>query len=203
MLSRRIVIMSIGFPYFPAADARELELLRGRSLWLTLLGTVLVVLGALAISFPKIASVDTALIFGVLLLIGGALQISLSVWASGWSGVFSSLLVGLLYLFLGVVLIDRPVLAASELTLLLAVFMVAAGLIRAVVALSQRFSGWGWSLLNGAVTLLLGILIWRHWPGDGVWVIGMLVGIELVFSGWSLVMLGLAVRSMTRPAIPA
>jgi uncharacterized membrane protein HdeD (DUF308 family) len=200
MLSRSIIIMSIGFPYFPAADAREMESLSGKSLWVTLLGTGLVIAGALALSFPAIATVDSALVFGVLLLFAGALQISLSVWARGWSGIFLSVLVGLLYVFVGVVFIDRPVMAAGELTLVLAVFMVAAGLVRVVSSLILRFSGWGWSLLNGAVTLLLGLLIWRHWPGDGLWVIGLLVGIELVFSGWSLVMLGQAVRAMARTA---
>jgi uncharacterized membrane protein HdeD (DUF308 family) len=58
-------------------------------------------------------------------------------------------------------------------------------------------------MLNGAITLLLGVLIWRSWPGDGLWVIGILVGIELVFSGWSLVMLGLAARALAKPANPA
>jgi uncharacterized membrane protein HdeD (DUF308 family) len=195
--------MSIGFPYFPAADAREMESLHGKSPWVIVLGAGLVLVGVLALSFPFIATVDTAIVFGVLLFIASALQLSTAVWASGWGGFFVNVLVGLFYLFLGVVFIDRPVMAATELTLVLAVFMVAAGLIRLVAALSLRFSGWGWSLLNGAITLLLGVLIWRHWPGDGPWVIGILVGIELVFSGWSLVMLGLAVRAPTKAAHPA
>jgi uncharacterized membrane protein HdeD (DUF308 family) len=163
---------------------------------------VLVLVGVLALAYPAIATVETAIVFGVLLLIGGSLQMGVAVWARGWGGFVLNVLVGLLYLFLGLVLLDRPVVAAKELTLLLSVFMVAAGLVRAVLSLSLRFSGWGWSVLNGAVTLLLGVLIWRHWPDDGLWVIGMLVGIELLFSGWSLVMLGLAVRSKTNAANP-
>jgi uncharacterized membrane protein HdeD (DUF308 family) len=194
--------MSLGFPYFPSADVRELEVLRNKSLWAIVLGGVLVLVGVLALVFPAITTVETAIVFGVLLLIAGSLQMGVAVWARGWGGFLLNVLVGLLYLFLGLVLLDRPVPAAVELTLLLAVFMVAAGLVRAVLALSLRFSGWGWSVLNGAVTLLLGVLIWRGWPGDGLWVIGVLVGIELLFSGWSLVMLGLAVRSKTTVAKP-
>jgi uncharacterized membrane protein HdeD (DUF308 family) len=179
-----------------------MEFLRGKSLWAIALGGALVLVGVLALAYPAITTVETAVVFGVLLLIGGALQMGVAVWVRGWGGFFLNVLVGLLYSFVGLVLIDRPALAAVELTLLLAVFMVAAGLFRVVAALSLRFSGWGWALINGGITLLLGVLIWRHWPGDGLWVIGTLVGIELLFSGWSLVMLGLAGRSLAKPANP-
>jgi uncharacterized membrane protein HdeD (DUF308 family) len=192
--------MSIGFPYFPAADAREMQVLSSKSLWVSILGAVLVLVGVLALSFPAMATVDSAVVFGILLITGGLLQLAGAVCAKGWGGILTTVLGGLLCLFMGVLFIDRPRMAATELTLVLAIFMVAAGLVRLVGALILRFSGWGWALLNGAITFVLGVLIWRHWPGDGLWVIGILVGIELIFSGWSLVMLGLAVRSLAKPA---
>jgi uncharacterized membrane protein HdeD (DUF308 family) len=191
--------MSVGFPYFLSADRREMESLFGKSLWVALLGGGLIVVGLLALLFPTIATVDTAIVFGVLLIIGGALQVGTALWAKGWGGVFLNLIVGLLYVFVGLVFIDRPLMAAGELTLVLAIFLFGTGLFRFISAAGTRYSGWGWGLLNGLVTMLLGILIWRHWPGDGLWVIGTLVGIELIFSGWSLLMLGLAVRSLTKP----
>jgi uncharacterized membrane protein HdeD (DUF308 family) len=194
--------MSSVFPYFPSANATEMEFLRGKSLLAIALGGVLVLVGVLALSFPVITTVETAVVFGVLLLIAGALQMGTAVWARGWGGLFLHVLVGLLYAFVGLVLIDRPAIASVELTLVLAVFLVAAGLFRVVAALCLRFSGWGWSLLNGVIALVLGVLIWRGWPDDGVWVIGTLVGIELLFNGWSLVMLGLAGRSMAKVANP-
>ncbi len=194
--------MSTGFPYFPAADAREMQMLSGRSLRVSVLGAMLVLVGVFALSFPVMATVNSAVVFGVLLITGGLLQLGGAFCAKGWSGVLTTVLGGLLCLFMGVVLIDRPVMAAAELTLVLAIFMVASGLVRLVAALILRFSGWGWTLLNGVITLFLGVLIWRHWPGDGLWVIGVLVGIELVFCGWSLVMLGLAVRSLAK-SVPA
>jgi len=192
--------MSIGFPYFPAADAREMESLSGKALLVSILGAGLVIVGVLALSFPALATVESAVVFGILLITGGVLQLGGAVCARGWGGMLTTVLGGLLCMFMGVVLIDRPVMAAAELTLVLAIFMVASGLVRLVGALILRFSGWGWTLLNGVVTSLLGVLIWRHWPGDGLWVIGILVGIELIFSGWSLVMLGLAVRSLAKSA---
>jgi uncharacterized membrane protein HdeD (DUF308 family) len=75
-----------------------------------------------------------------------------------------------------------------------------------VFALAHSFEGRSWVLLNGFITLLLGISIWRQWPESSVWVIGLFVGIELVFSGWSWIMLGLAVRPTSqtseRPEVP-
>jgi uncharacterized membrane protein HdeD (DUF308 family) len=60
----------------------------------------------------------------------------------------------------------------------------------------ERFHGWGWVLANGIVTLILGVLIWREWPESALWVIGMFVGIDMLFAGWSWVMTALAVRSV-------
>jgi uncharacterized membrane protein HdeD (DUF308 family) len=193
--------MASEFPYFLSPDAREMEVLKGKSLWTIALGVVLIALGLLALAFPVVATLASTTFFGVLLLIGGVLQIAGAFGARGWGGFFLYLLLGLLSLFVGVVLVERPLISAVELTLVLAVFFVAGGLFRLVGALSQRFSGWGWSALNGAVTLLLGVLIWRGWPGDGLGVIGTLVGIDLLFNGWTLVMLGLAVRSASKAAL--
>ena len=96
-----------------------------------------------------------------------------------------------------------PLVAAEGLdALLLAATFLAGGLIRIVITLLDRFPGWPWVLLNGFVTLLLGILIWRQWPESSFWVIGLFVGIDLLFSGWSWVMLGLLVRD-TGPQAPA
>jgi uncharacterized membrane protein HdeD (DUF308 family) len=191
--------MSIGFPYFPAADRRDLESLSRRSIWVAILGGGLIVVGLLAVLFPAVATVESAMVFGMLLVVGGALQVGAASFTKGWGGVLVNLVVGLLYMFAGLVFIDRPLMAAAELTLVLALFLFGTGLFRFISAAGQRYTGWGWGLLNGVITLLLAVLIWRHWPGDGVWVIGTLVGIELLFGGWSLVMLGLAVRSGAKP----
>ena len=92
--------------------------------------------------------------------------------------------------------IDLVSLAAEVLTLILAVAFLVGGSVRIVVVLTERFSAWPWVLLNGVVTLLLGILIWRQWPESSLWVIGLFVGIDLIFNGWSWVMLALAVRAI-------
>jgi uncharacterized membrane protein HdeD (DUF308 family) len=195
--------MANEFPYFFSADPHEVEALRGKGIWILVLGCALIVIGLLALGYPGLATLESAIFFGFLLLVGGVLQIIGAFWARGWGGFFMSLLVGLLYLFVGEILVEHPLPAAVGWTLVLAVFFVAGGLVRLITALSLRFTGWGWAALSGAVTLILGLLIWRQWPGSGLWVIGTLIGIELLFNGWALVMLGLALRSLPKAAPPA
>ena len=86
------------------------------------------------------------------------------------------------------------------LTLLIAMFLVFQGVFRIVAALAVRYPHWGWVLLDGIVSLLLGILIWRRWPVSSLWVIGLFVGIEMLLNGWSLVMLSLAGRNLPEEA---
>jgi uncharacterized membrane protein HdeD (DUF308 family) len=83
-------------------------------------------------------------------------------------------------------------------TLLVALGLLAGGILRIVVSVIERFDGWGWMLLSGVVSFFLGAAIWRQWPLSGLWVIGLFVGIEMLASGLSWVMLGLAVRRAPR-----
>jgi uncharacterized membrane protein HdeD (DUF308 family) len=188
------------FPFFLSDLAEEVQSLRRNWGWLLALGVLMIVVGTLAIAFPVMATLTTVEVFGYLLLIGAGVEVASGIWTRRWGGFFLHLLVGLLYLFVGLVIIERPALGAAGYTLLLAAFFFATGLVRVIFAVSQRFSGWGWAVLSGAITLLLGILIWRDFPASALWVIGLFVGIDLIFNGWSLVMLALAVRSI--PAGP-
>jgi uncharacterized membrane protein HdeD (DUF308 family) len=77
----------------------------------------------------------------------------------------------------------------------LAIFLIVVGVFNIVAALMQRFHGWGWVLLNGGVTLLLGLLINRQWPSSALWVIGLFVGIEMIFNGWAWIMLSLGLKA--------
>jgi uncharacterized membrane protein HdeD (DUF308 family) len=110
--------------------------------------------------------------------------------------VFIDLLTGILYVVVGFMIVANPGAAAITLTLLIALFLIFTGIFRIVVALMTRFPHWGWLALHGLVNLLLGIAIWRQWPLSGLWVIGLFVGIDMVFNGWSLVMLGLTARRL-------
>ena len=93
----------------------------------------------------------------------------------------------------------HPDKAALTLTLLLAAFLMAGGVIRIAAAVSLQFPNWGWQVVSGALNLLLGILIWAQWPVSGLWVIGLFVGIEMIFNGWTWVMLALTLRRFKTP----
>jgi uncharacterized membrane protein HdeD (DUF308 family) len=153
------------------------------------------ILGVVAIGSSFIATLATVLVFGILLLLGGLFQVVTSCWGRSWRGFFLHLLAGVLYLIVGVFMIDNPVETAVGLTLLVAAGLLVGGILRIVLSLVERFDGWGWALLNGVVSLILGAAIWRQWPLSGLWIIGLFVGIEMLFSGLSWVMLGLALRT--------
>jgi uncharacterized membrane protein HdeD (DUF308 family) len=162
-------------------------------------GIILILLGTLAIMYSILASVVVALALGIMLAVEGVVEIGSAFWARGWRGFFVSLLLGLLYLIGGVLMITRPLAAIQAITLVLAVFYTMGGAMRIAFAITHRSVGGGWVLLNGVITLILGIWIWSAWPWDSLWVIGLFVGIDMIFLGWSWVMLSFAVK----PSKPA
>jgi uncharacterized membrane protein HdeD (DUF308 family) len=168
-----------------------------REIWpfLTGMGISLMILGLVAIGSSLIATLATVLVFGMLLLLGGLFQLVTAFWGRSWRGFFLHLLAGVLYVVVGVFMIDNPVESALGLTLLVAAGLLVGGISRTIVALVERFDGWGWALLNGVVSLVLGVAVWRQWPLSGLRFIGLFVGIEMLFSGLSWMLLGLAVRS--------
>jgi len=191
-----------GFPYFLSGVAEDLQELRRNWGWFLVLGIALIVLGVGAIGSAFVATLATVMTFGILVLAGGSVEIVSSVWARRWGGFFLHLLAGILYVVIGFLMVTRPLAAAAGLTLMLAALFFVGGMFRIIAALSHRFHGWGWVLLNGIITLVLGVMIWQDWPEAAFWVIGMFLGIDLVFAGMSWVMLGMAVRNIPTPATP-
>ncbi len=163
--------------------------------WFLALGIALVVLGIVALGATVATTIVSVLLFGWLLIVGGIFQGVHAFWRErGWGGFFIDLLTGILYVVVGFMIVAHPAESALTLTLLIALFLMFGGIFRIVVALMLRFPHWGWLVLHGAINLVLGIAIWRRWPWDGLWVIGLFIGIDLIFNGWSLVMLGLAAK---------
>jgi uncharacterized membrane protein HdeD (DUF308 family) len=115
-------------------------------------------------------------------------------WRKQWRGFFLDLVTGVLYAVAGFLMVAEPLAAAASLTLLIAMLLLIGGIFRIVVALSGHLDHWGWVLLNGVITAALGVMIWRQWPSSALWVIGMFIGIEMIFYGWSLVMLSLIAK---------
>jgi uncharacterized membrane protein HdeD (DUF308 family) len=171
--------------------------------WFLALGIGQIILGTIAVGESRLMTVFSVKILGWLLIIGGVMSVIHSFMERGWGGFIVDLLTGLLYAIVGFMLVSNPVESAVSLTLVIAMFLFIGGIFRIVEGLVGNFPHRMWVLLNGVVTLALGIMIWRQWPLSGLWVIGLFVGIEMIFYGWSLVMLALAGRSMPRAAATA
>ena len=106
---------------------------------------------------------------------------------------------GILGILIGLLVVTHPVAGALAWTLLFASFFTVIGIFRMVAAFRLKFPNWGWAAFDGAVTLLLGILLWAEWPWSGFWFLGIAVGISLVLRGWAYVMLAFAVHSLPVP----
>jgi uncharacterized membrane protein HdeD (DUF308 family) len=163
------------------------------------LGLISMVVGFLAISSAFIATLASVVYFAALLLVAGVTEVVHAVMGRHGKGFALHLLSAALYLLVGLFILEHPVRAAEVLTLLLAAGFLVGGLLRAIFSVVVRFPAWQWVMLNGFVDLFLGFLILNGWPESSLWVIGVFVGIDLLFHGWSWVVLGLTARSY-RPA---
>jgi len=172
----------------------ELHPLRNQWWCFLLLGIALVVIGSMCIAEPFVMSVGGVIILGFLLIAAGIVQIVSSFWAGKWSGTLLHMLIGVLYGVVGYMIIDDPGLSMVVLTKFIAIFLIVDGVFRIVSALFVRFQDWGWVLLNGGVTLLLGVIISRQMPEAALWVIGLFIGIEMIFNGWAWIMLAMGLK---------
>jgi uncharacterized membrane protein HdeD (DUF308 family) len=186
----------IGSPVVPLQEERA----RLRSVWglFLVLGLVSVLVGLFAIGSAFVATLASVVVFGVLLMIAGATEVIHAIMVRNLRGFAMHLVAAVLYLLVGVFMLEDPVRAAVVLTLLLAASFFVGGVLRILFALIERFPAWPWVLLNGVIDLFLGVLIWNLWnesPESILWVIGLFVGIDLLFHGWSWVILALTVRT--------
>jgi uncharacterized membrane protein HdeD (DUF308 family) len=186
-------------PPIESSVRQELQHLREHWVLMLILGIGLAVLGTIAIGFgiasAFITTLATVAFIGTLLLIGGVIELVNAITGRSWRGFFVHLLVGIIYAVVGLLMMNQPIGAAVGLTLMLAAAFIVGGCMRIVVAAMERFHGWGWTMVNGFISLFLGIYIWRHFPQDALWVIGVFVGIDLIFAGWSWIFLALGIRN--------
>lgn len=183
----------------PRLARHELVHLRAHWWWFTLLGALLVICGTAAIIFPHLTVITTfavAALLGVMLMIGGVATIIGAFWAGRWSGFLIQLLVGIFYVVAGFVITERPGETALAMTIFISLSFVVMGAFRTVASLLLRHPQWGWSLLNGVITLLAGVVIYRQLPFDAFWVVGLLVGLEMLFNGWTWIMLSQGIRNL-------
>jgi uncharacterized membrane protein HdeD (DUF308 family) len=186
---------------FAGVFAAGLHELRRNWGWFLLLGIALIILGLVALSATFIATIATVLVLGWILVIDGVFQAAMAFWSRQWSGFFLHVLAGVLALIVGFLMLSKPVAAGLTLTLLLAVFFFVSGFFRILASLIMQFPSWPWVLLSGVINVVLGALIWSEWPESGLWVIGLFVGIDMIFCGWSYVIFALTVRRLPSAAV--
>lgn len=163
--------------------------------WFLALGIILLLAGAAAIVFPWVFTIAAKIALGWIFLIGGVVLVGHALSTRGWAGFLWSLLIGLLYVVAGGWLAFFPFTGIVTLTILLAALFLAEGVLEVILALRVRpHEGWGWLLLSGVVAIAVGVLIAYELPGSAAWSIGLLVGVNLLSTGLSFVVLALAGR---------
>ncbi len=166
---------------------------------MTFFGVINIILGILAMLMPVVAGASVLLLLGVLVVAGGIVRI---IWAFGSGSFGKGLLmffIGVLTFLCGIVLLANPLFVSGVLTIMLAIYFLLDGIFEIVAGVKRRpGTGWNWMLFGGIISILLGVIIWRQFPLSGIWAIGILLGIKLLFVGLVMIRAGSAVRSMSK-----
>jgi uncharacterized membrane protein HdeD (DUF308 family) len=175
------------------------------SVWMEVLGVLLIVFGMASLIFVGAASLASVFFIGFLLLASGVAQFATAFgyWRVRWGGFFAGLALGLLYAVAGVLCFVRPLSTLVGLTYILGIFYFVMGIFRILFHVVTRFPSWGWGVVTGFINIGLGFLILSAWPASSFMVLGILVGIDLLFAGMQAVSTGSVVRRMTGQAAPA
>ncbi len=165
--------------------------------WSIGLSVLMILAGFLAIAVPQAAGITVSLLVAWLMVFSGVAHLVFAWHTRTAGGMIWELLMGILYVFVGAYLLLRPVAGLASLTLALAIYLFAEGVLELILSVRLRpLAGSGWLLFDGIITLILAVMIWRTWPSSTEWVIGTLVGISMLFSGISRLMLSLTARRL-------
>jgi uncharacterized membrane protein HdeD (DUF308 family) len=161
--------------------------------WFLAFGLGLFALGIAAVVRSVTATIVSMLFFGWLLVLASGIEIAQAVMVGHWAGLFLHLLAAILFGVAGLTIVARPLIGAEVMTLFMSMFFMVGGLFQLVASVALALPGWGWHAADGLITFVLGVLVLAQWPASGLWVIGLFVGIDLIFYGcaWIALALGL------------
>ena len=172
--------------------------IKSRAGWGILLGILTALLGVLFIAYPFFGAAATTVFVGSILIIAGVFDIIQALRVHTVGAFFARLLLGVVYVFGGVVLLLHPLWGVAVLTVVLGAMLLFEAGATAVLAFQVKpVSGWGWLLVDAAITALLGFLILAHWPASSIWAIGTLVGVALLIRGITRIALSTRLRRVT------
>jgi uncharacterized membrane protein HdeD (DUF308 family) len=173
------------------------EDMRTTTTWSIVLGVLMIASGIAAIVLPAVAGLAVTVMLGWLLVFTGALHLGMAWRGHGAAAIVGEIVVSLLYAAVGIYLLARPAAGLASLTVALAVALAAKGVLEAVIAFSVRpLPGSGWLLLDGLVNVAIATLIAAAWPASTAWAVGILVGVSMVSSGFTRLMISSAVRGL-------
>jgi uncharacterized membrane protein HdeD (DUF308 family) len=166
--------------------------------WYLALGVLLVVLGFIALGSAFATTMVSVMMLGGLLLVGGVAMVVLSFVTGSWSGFFVTLAAGALSTIAGIAMLSSPPAAAAAITLMLGAILVAEGIFRAVASVFTRFPSWGWALVSGVVSILIGGYLLANWQVLSLVFLGLIIGIDLIIHGVSWIAFSLTLHSLAR-----
>lgn len=179
------------------------EIVRQASTWSILWGVSLILLGMLAVGSPLLAAVAVTAVVSWLIVFAGVVHVIIAFHAHRAGSLIWRLLVGIAYLCFGAYLLMHPALGVASLTLVLASLFVLEGVFDIALFFRMRsMQGSSWVLIDGIVTLIVGLMIYTQWPSSSAWAVGTLVGVSLIISGVTRLMLSFAVRKGTAVLSP-
>ena len=186
----------------PTEAASWLEEAKQNAGLLTTFGAVELIVGLFAIGSPLVTGVAIAFMIGATLVLTGILRVASAFKAGSFGAGLLALLGGFLALVAGLVLLFRPAAGLTFITWMLAIYFVVNGIAQMVLGLKTRGApGSEWEIFSGLVSVILGILVYVKWPLSGAWAVGVLVGVHLIISGWTVIGIGLAARRVVKEAM--
>jgi uncharacterized membrane protein HdeD (DUF308 family) len=171
--------------------------IRESATWSIVFSVLMMIAGTLAIAAPPLAGLTVTVMVGWLLIVSGALHLGYAWRAHGAGAIIGEIVLAIVYALVGVYALAHPVAGLASLTLAMAAYLVAKGVIEAIVAFNLRpLPGSGWLLLDAILTVAIAAMIAGSWPVSAGWAVGVLVGVSMLSSGFSRLMVSIAVRRL-------
>src|ERR1700758_635758 len=185
----------------PLGLGSGIEALRAKRGWIIALGIIYIIAGLIALGSVVMATVVSVFVVGIMMLIAGIAEVIHAFQVKSWGKFLLWALLGALYMVAGFVTFENPLLAAAILTLILGVALGASGIMRIILAFNVRESmPWIWIVVSGVITLLLGLIILAHWPVSSLYILGLFLGIDLVFAGLGWIGVGIGLKAFADEA---
>ena len=183
----------------PHSLGEGIRALRAKWGWIVGFGIVSLIAGVIALASTVMATASAVLIVGVMMLFTGVAEVVAAFNAKDWGHRLLWLLLGALYVFAGFVCLQNPFAAATILTLMLGIALIIGGLLRVFLATRMKQgTPWGWVVFSGIVSFLLGLMIVAQWPASSFFVLGIFLGIDLIFIGSGWITIGMALKRHAR-----